>query len=383
MAPAGAVESDRLPGGAARRTPGSGAVKVVLDMQDRRPSWAMPAWVPERIREALARVEEGSELRVIEAPSDGSGDGAARAHPSVLAAVEDADVYLGYGIAPEVVRAGARLRWIHSGSAGVGGSITAALVDADVIFTNSAGVHGPPMAETVVGMILHVFRGFDLAVQGMHDERWDPDAFYAEPGRIGELAGSRVGIVGLGGVGREIAWRCAALGAEVSAVRRSAEEDEVLRVRPWGREDDGWAARVRVLGGADALQRLAPESDVLVVCAPSTPETRGLIDADLLSRLPRGALLVNVSRGDLIDEAALVAALERKRLGGAALDVVAAEPLPSGHPLWSAPGVFVTPHVSAVTDRYWERETALITENLRRFAEGRPLRNVVDPRRGY
>jgi len=356
---------------------------VVLDMQDRRPSWAMPSWVPERLGEALARVDDGSGLRVIEVPSDGSGDGAARAHPSVLAAVEDADVYLGYGIAPEVVRAGRRLRWIHSGSAGVGGSITPTLVDADVVFTNSAGVHGPPMAETVVGMILHFFRGFDLAVRGMHGERWDPEAFYAEPGRIGELGGSRIGIVGLGGVGREIAWRCAALGAEVSGVRRSADEDEILRVRPRERENDGWAARVRVLGGVDALDRLAAVSGVLVICAPSTAETRGAIDADLLARLPEGALLVNVSRGDLVDEKALVAALEAGRLGGAALDVAASEPLPAGHPLWSAPGVFVTPHVSAVTDRYWERETALIVDNLERFATGRPLRNVVDPRRGY
>lgn len=356
---------------------------VVLDMQDRRPSWAMPAWVPERLREVLADVAESSELRVIEVPSDGSGDGAARAHPSVLAAVEDADVYLGYGIAPEVVRAGRRLRWVHSGSAGVGGSITPALVEADVVFTNSAGVHGPPMAETVVGMILHFLRGLDLAVRGMHDERWDPEAFYAEPGRIGELAGSRIGIVGLGGVGREVAWRCVALGAEVSAVRRSAEKDEVLRVRPWGRQDDGWAARVRVLGGPDAAGRLAAASDVLVVCAPSTPETRGAIDADLLARLPEGALLVNVSRGDLVDEEALLSALREGRLGGAALDVAAREPLPAGHPLWSTPGVFVTPHVSAVTDGYWERETALIVDNLERFAKGRPLRNRVDPRLGY
>lgn len=366
------------------RARAAGDMIAVLDMQDRRPSWAMPSWVPERLREVLAGVAEGSELRVIEVPSDGSGDGAARADPSVLAAVEDADVYLGYGIAPEVVRAGSRLRWIHSGAAGVGGSLTPALRDADVVFTNSAGVHGPPMAETALGMILHFFRGFDLAVRGMHDERWDPDAFYAEPGRIRELSSSRVGIVGLGGVGREIAWRCAALGAEVTAVRRSAEEDGVVRVRPPDDESDGgWAATVRVLGGADALRRLAPASDVLVVCVPSTPATRGMIDGDLLGRLPRGALLVNVSRGDLVDEEALLAALEEGRLGGAALDVAAAEPLPPGHPLWSAPGVFVTPHVSAVTDRYWERETALIVDNLERFAQGRPLRNEVDPRLGY
>lgn len=362
---------------------------LVLDMQDRRPAWAMPLWVPERVREALEEGEASGELRVMQVPADGSGDGSARVDPTVLAAVEDADAYLGYGVPAEVLRRGQRLRWVHSGAAGVGSSLTPELRASEVVFTNSAGIHAPPMAETVLGMILHFFRGLDLALAAQARGEWDKDPFYEASTPVRELSRSTVGVLGFGGIGREVARRCAALGARVLAVRRSETEGENVALEvverqgtPSGRSavlDDA----VRMLQGPDALVRLAEASDVLVVAAPETPETRGIVDGDLLRRMRSGTVLVNVARGGLVDEEALVDVLRAGRIRGAALDVFAQEPLPPGHPLWDLTNVLLTPHVSAVTDGFWERETALIVENVRRLREGRELVNVVDPDAGY
>jgi len=131
------------------------------------------------------------------------------------------------------------------------------------------------------------------------------------------------------------------------------------------------------------VPRLAAESDCLVIAAPHTPETQGAVDRAVLERLPRGAIVVNVSRGSLLDEQALLELLDAGQLRGAALDVFATEPLPPGHPLWRHPRVLVSPHVAAVTERFWERETGLIVENVRRYLAGAPLANVVDTEAGY
>lgn len=362
---------------------------LVLDMQDRRPAWAMPSWVPERIREALP---PGSELRVMEVPADGSGDGTARVHPDVLSAVDDADAYLGFGIPPEVLRRGRRLRWVHSGAAGVGGSLTAELEAADVAFTNSAGVHAEPIAETVLGMILHFFRGLDFAVaSASRDEgRWDTRPFYAADTPVRELSRSTVGIVGFGGVGRAVGARSAALGATVLGLRRSrpAGPGSVAAAGPESATTEmnlpgGGAVAVRVWAYADGLGVVLERSDAVVLSVPETPETRGMVDTAFLAGMRPGSVLINVGRGGLVDEGALLEALEDGRLRGAALDVTSREPLPDDHPFWNLENVLVTPHVSAVTDGFWERETALVLENVRRFVAGRPLRNVVDPERGY
>lgn len=356
---------------------------LVLDMQDRRPAWAMPGWVPERIREALP---PGSELVVIDVPGDGSGDGVARVDPGVLDAVEEADAYLGYGIPAEVLGRGRRLRWVHSGAAGVRGSLTPELRASGVVFTNSAGIHAAPMAETVVGMILHFFRGLDYAVAARLREsgRWDTGPFYAAGTPVRELAGSTVGVVGFGGVGRAVGARCGALGARVLGVRRSlagagADGVDTSLDLPGG----PGTVPARVLAGQGGLERLLAEADAVVLCVPDTPETRGMVDAAALRRMRPSAVLVNVARGRVVDEDALVEALREGRLRGAALDVFGREPLPDGHPLWTLDNVLITPHVSAVTNRFWERETALVVDNVRRLAAGEGLRNVVDPERGY
>jgi len=347
-------------------------------MADRRPIWALPDWVPQQLREAFPN---GWELVVMEEETDGSGDGAGRVSDAVLDAVSTAEVYFGYGIGAELLGGGS-LEWVHSGAAGVGGSLTAEMLASPVLFTNSAGVHAPPMAETVLAMILFFGRGLDLAVRSQQLGRWDKDAFYRAGAPVGELAEATVGIVGFGGVGREVARRVSALGARVLALGRTPSgsgmadlESLVGGVRPGDRID--------VLHGEGGLDTVLRSSDVLVLAAPETAETRGMIDAQALARVKEGALLINVARGKLVDETALVRSLESGRLRGAGLDVFAREPLPEGHPLWSLPNVLITPHVSAVTRGFWDREAALMTENVRRYLEGETLLNLVNKRAGY
>ena len=140
---------------------------------------------------------------------------------------------------------------------------------------------------------------------------------------------------------------------------------------------------MRWVGAPGDLGRLAAESDCLVIAAPHTRDTTAVVNRAVLDRLPRDAIVINVSRGTLLDETSLLDLLEASRLRGAALDVFATEPLPAGHPLWRHPRVLVSPHVAAVTTRFWERETGLIVENVRRYLAGAPLANVVDLEAGY
>jgi len=353
-------------------------VKVVVDLQDRRSIWGMPPWLEGRLREGLPA---GSSVVLLDVPADGSGDGVARTPPEVLAAVADADVYLGYGVPADILRHGRRLRWIHSAAAGVRNSLTPEMLASPVLFTNSAGVHAPPMAESVLAMMLHFARGFDLAARAQAAGRWDSAGFYAGDAPLREFSGSTVGVVGFGGIGREVAWRAAVLGARVLGLRRGgpADSEVPLEASPGG----GAVATARVLTGAAGLRTLLEASDYVVLAAPHTEDTDRLIDARALGHMKPSAVLVNVARGALVDEDALVRALASGRLRGAGLDVFATEPLPAGHPLWSAPGVLLTPHVSGVSRGFWAREADLITENLRRFLAGRPLVNLVDKHAGY
>lgn len=356
--------------------------RAVLDMMDRRPIWAMPEWVPEQIRAALP---DAWQLIVIDEETDGSGDGAGRVSAVVLEAVASAEIYFGYGIAAELIEAGRALRWVHTGAAGVGKSLTPAMLSSDVVFTNSAEVHAEPIAETVIGMILFFGRGLDFAVANQRSSTWHAEPYYRDEAPIIELSTSTIGIVGYGGIGKEVARRAASLGARVIALKRSSPgpEDAALKAVAGG---GSLAANIDVVHGAEGLDRVLSESDVLVLAAPETERTRGMMDADAFSRMKSGALLINVARGKLIVEDALLEALRHGRLRGAGLDVFAKEPLAVDHPLWALPNVLITPHVSAVTRGFWARETALILHDLDCFLRGAPApewRNRVDKVAGY
>lgn len=344
----------------------AGRPAFVLDMRDRRPVWGIPDWAIEEIGAALP---EDWEYRVVEGWADGTADGSGGLKEETLAALPGATVYCGFGIPAELLRVGTDLRWVHSGSAGVRSSLTPEMRAADLVFTNSAGIHGPPMAETVLAMLLHFARGLDLALVAQREGRWDTAPFYAADTPVDEVAGSTVGILGYGGIGREVARRILPLGMKVLGLKRS----------PGGDAPEG----VELLHGEAGLERLLAESDWLVVTAPDTPDTRGLLTRDHIGRMKRGAVFINVARGAIADEDALVEALRSGHLRGAGLDVFTHEPLPPGHPFWGLANVLVMPHVSPVTRRFWRREVDLIVGNLRAFLAGDPLRNLVDREAGY
>jgi len=341
-----------------------GTRHLVLNLRDQRPAWALPNRVVEALRDDLP---DAWRMTVVDAPADGRGDGAG-ASRQALEAVGDAEAYAGFGVPPEILEAGPRLRWVHSAAAGVGGSLSDAMRRSKVIFTNSAGVHAVPMAEWVIGAVLHFGRGFDVAVRAQAEDRWDKRPFDAAEPPVRELGDQRMGILGYGGIGREVAARAAALGMRVSATRR----------RP-----SAPPAGVELITGEGAAHEVASRSDVLAVCLPETEETRGMVSADLLAAMPDGALLINVARGSIVDESALVTALRDGRLRGAALDVTTREPLPADSPLWTFPNILITPHVSATSPRFWDRQMELIRTNLRRYVRGQPLVNEVDRSAGY
>ena len=343
------------------------ARRAVVDLASPRASWRIP---PARVDEIVSALGKHWDLIEVRTPASSDGDGASGSgSPEAIAAAKGAEIYIGYGIAAGVAAAGkGTLRWVHSGTAGIGSSI-ALLRGTGVQLTNSAGVHADPMADWVIASIAYFARGLDRMAAAQRQGRWAKEEFADHAESVRELRDVRVGILGLGGIGNAVARRALALGMAVSGVRRHPER--------------GGPTGVRWVGGLHDLARLAAESDCLVIAAPHTTETAGAVDRAVLERLPRGALVINVSRGSLLDETALAALLDSRHLAGAALDVFATEPLPAGHPFWTHPRVLMSPHVSAVTSRFWERETALIVDNIKRYLAGTPLTNLVDLEAGY
>ena len=321
--------------------------------------------VCDRIRSALPA---DWHLHIIQSPVSSTGDGRGVSE-ELLAAAEGTEIYLGSGVPRDFfLKALPTLRWVHTGSAGVGAALFPELVESDVVLTNSAGIHAPPMAETVMGIMLHFARGLDFAVRDQLAGRWDQTAFGTLQSPVTELAGATLGIIGYGGVGRAIARKARAFDMRILATRRAA--------RP---SDDG----TEIVSGRAGLERLLRESDVVVITVPATTTTQRMIGAGELALLKPNAVLINVARGTIIDEAALIDVLKQKRIRGAGLDVFEKEPLPGTSELWQLPNVLILPHVSATTPRFWERQSDLIIENFQRYVRGETLRNVVDKKAGY
>ncbi|MEO5509652.1 MAG: D-2-hydroxyacid dehydrogenase [Longimicrobiales bacterium] len=344
------------------------ARRAVINLDDDRPSWALPDWAATRIAAAFP---SGWDVVDVRGGVSGSGDGEGVSE-AAIDAIAGAEVYFGYGFPRTLFNAGTRphdfLHWVHSGSAGVASALYPEFIERDITFTNSAGIHAPPVAETALAMILHFARGIDFATRAQKRVEWHKQPYEERIGAVREIAGSTLGIYGFGGIGRELACRASALGMHVIGTRRSDQP------APTG---------VEIIRGDNAFDTLLERSDYVVIAAPSTKETRGRFDSAALRRMKPDAVLINVSRGDILDEAALITALESGHLRGAALDVFAAEPLPADSRLWSLDNVLITPHVSATTTEYWRRQIDLITENIGRYLAGRPLRNVVDKAAGY
>jgi len=273
-------------------------------------------------------------------------------------ALARAEVLFALHTPKDLMRLAPRLRWVQGVGAGVEQFALAGVSRGRVVVTNASGVSAGSMAEFVIGRLLQIWKRFREA-----DHHQREHAYVRTYGRT--FAGSTVGIVGLGSIGDAVALRARALGARVLGLRRSAKPGDT-------------SASVETLYGSSGLHEMLARCDAVVVAAPATPETQHLVDAAALAAMKPGAVLVNVARGSLVDEAALVAALDEGRLGAAALDVFEREPLPKESPLWDLPNLYVSAHSSVSVDRYLDDVFDLFADNLRRFAAGEPLRNVVD-----
>lgn len=268
-----------------------------------------------------------------------------------------------------------RLSWVHSATSGVEQAITPAAMERRLVVTNARGVFSRPIAEYVLMMILAVSRRLPQLMELQRERTW-------QPLEGAELRDVTVGVVGFGSIGRAVASLATAFGCRVVAVRRRGDAGSTAS----GPDEDGKPPSELTLdrvGGPETLPDLLGESDFIVLAAPLTPETEEMINAETLAMVKPGAWLINVARGRLIDEQALVRALRDGSLGGAVLDTFRDEPLAATSVFYDLPNVIVTPHTAWSSGRVLDRSVELFCENLRRFAVGEPLLNPVDPSAGY
>ncbi len=276
--------------------------------------------------------------------------------------VRDATVVFGR-FGPDLFERGIQIRWVQTLGAGVDGVLFPDFVASEIVLTSEKGHVGPHLAEHAFGLLLAITRGIARSVR---EKTWDNKWSIRQ--ECWELTGRTLGIVGLGGTGREVARRAAAFGMRVLAVDPESVE------RP---------PEVEVLWTMSSFHRLLNESDAVVICAPLTRETRGMFDLAAFQQMKRTAILVNVTRGAIVDDAALVQALEERLIAGAGLDVTPIEPLPPDHPLWKMDNVVITPHVAGASPLRMDRAVDLFCRNLTAFREGRPLESVIDKAKGY
>ena len=283
----------------------------------------------------------------------------------IVTAIADADVFYGFPTA-EVVRAAPKLRWIQSPSAGVEYvARVPELVDSDVLLTNTRGAHGPSIGEHTFALLLALTRRIPECLDLQRQHKWGRVELYRTSR---EIKGATMGIFGYGAIGRGVAQRATAFEMNLLAVDAQAVNGEPFL-------DEVWPL--------SRLPELLERSDVVVIAAPLTAESRDLIDAAMLARMRPDAYLIIVSRGGIVNETALAAALGEGRLAGAGIDVTEVEPLAESSPLWNAPNTVITPHLAGDSFQKERRCVEILCDNLQRFSRGEELVNLVNKRRGY
>jgi len=305
-----------------------------------------------------------ADLERIEAVSGSITAEAARSMEEAVAKAGEAEVIQAGDWSDELWKSAPKLKWVQSGGAGVERYMTPGFIASAVVLTNAQGTYAIPIADHVMAFILHFSRQFNHLLRRQVKHEW---ADWGEH-EMDDLKDKTLGIVGLGGIGSEVARRAKAFDMRVMATRRRPE-------RPSKDVDE--------VRGAEALPWLLGESDYVALCPALIPETRHLIGAEQLRLMKPTAYLMNVGRGGLVDEGALVEALQAGEIAGAGLDVFEEEPLPADSPLWEMPNVMITPHRAGDSRRSHERFMALFCENLRRYVAGEALLNVVDKTAGY
>jgi len=327
-------------------------MKLLIFVRHPFDQWNVPAWFAQRLQ------REFQQLDVVNLPD----------YKRVDEEIVDAEIAIAWSIRPEQIVAAKKLRWIHSTAAAVHQLIFPEFVTSDIVLTNAREVHGPVVAEHVIALIFALAKKIPGSVRLQQKHVWGQQILWDEQPRVREVAGATVGMVGVGSIGRAVVKSAKALGMRVIAVREHSEK---------GSE------------GADAvfapaqIDEIFRQADYIVLAAPVTSSTKAIANAGRLALMKPDACLINVGRGPLVDEPALIHALREKKIGGAALDVFPKEPLAADSPLWDVPNLLITPHTAALTDKLWERHYALFSENLRRYLKGQPLLAVVDKRKGY
>ena len=284
--------------------------------------------------------------------------------PTLAEALPEADAIFHWADRTRLLRAAwptaHRLRWIHAAGVGVEWALFPELVESDVVLTNCRGVYDETMPEYVLALLLALAKELPATIDDQRAHRWRHRP-------VARLHGRRATVVGAGSIGRATARLLQGIGMDVTVVARTQRFDPELG---------------QVHASSD-LAQLAARTDALVLVTPLTDETRRLVDRSVLAALPRGAWLVNIGRGGVIDEEALMEALHADLLAGAALDVFATEPLPPEHPLWVMPNVIISPHIGGDVPGWLDWFSQSFVGELERFIAGRPLLSVVDKRLGY
>ena len=327
-------------------------MKILIVHYHRFELWHAPAWLRERLQQTFPDFQFVQLQNYDRVPEE----------------IVDADVFIGWSLRPEQFVAAKTLRWIHSPAAAVHQLMFPELVRSNVLLTNSSSVHGPVVAEHAIAVMLALAKRLPQAMQYQAKKLWSQEQLWNERPRPREVAGATAAVVGMGGIGREFTRLAKALGMRVLAVREEPSK--------------GTGGADAVYGSAQ-IDEVLPQADYVLLCTPVTAATTAIINAARLKKMKPEAYLMNVARGPLIDEPALIAALKERRIAGAGLDVFVEEPLPADSPFWSLDNVLITPHSAAVTERLWERHYDLIVENLNRFLAGKPLLNEVNTKRGY
>jgi len=315
--------------------------------------WVAPDWFVDRLRRDFPQFDV---VRLSDRDAMGSE-------------IADAEIAMTVSLHPEEFRSATRLRWIHSSAAAIHQLLFPELVNSDVLLTNGRDVHGPAVAEQTMGMIFALAKRILDAVRFQQRRFWGQQIIWEEYSGPQELSGLTLGIVGLGAIGRNLARHAACFGMKVVAAREHAElpkPEFVAQVFPTAR-----------------LSEMLAISDYVVVAAPVTPSTHAMIGREQLAAMKPTAYLLNVSRGALVDEAALIQALQERKIAGAGLDVFQKEPLPADSPLWQLENVLITPHTAGMNAKMWKLQYDLFSENLRRYLNGQPLLALVDKKAGY
>jgi len=327
-------------------------MNVLVAIHHRVDAWTIP---PAHVEELRRRFPHITFLHSIDRDSD-------------IELAGSADVAFALALGKDAIAHATQLRWLHCSGHAVGHFPLADLAARGVVVTNSRGIQAVPIAEHVMACLLALARRLPQMLQDQQRRVWRPNAFTGEASPW-LLSGQTLGVIGVGTLGEAIALRAQAFGMRVVGMRRNP-----ALVVPAGFDE--------VVGPSES-DRLLARADVVVIAAPLTPETDRLLDAAAIGRMKRGAIVINIARGQLIDEAALAEALGAGRLGGAALDVFTTEPLLPDSPLWSLPNVIVTPHTSGFRTGHFDAVIDLFAENLKRFERGVELLNVVDLKTGY